>query len=213
MKTSVFSKVVTFLLVLSILILPIRVQAQDKGKDDPEPKVAACGVAIGVLVLAGGVVVVIKLKDWCDRIVPPLEPPPPPPPVVITNTPCTNCPPTNTFAKMWKSEVNPPVLVLAEQGMEKLDVYSYGWKDMEDFSYHTLIRGTVQTSTNLSNWKAAFEMRTWISAAHLLTVIYDSNGIPVSTNYTAGATNETYVELPAASPPPNVSFFRVAPAL
>jgi len=158
--------------VITTIAALVLLQAPDQSfaQDDPDPWLIECGA--GLVVLGVGVVIIVGLIHMCNRCLPTEDPPVQPPAPPLTNSPpVTNIPPRKVS------------LALTDQAISYHDVSSMTLSNADSHGngFRVWFHGTVQSSTNLNDWKNEYTINGWASATELVTV-YTVDSIPVSTN-------------------------------
>lgn len=171
---------ITLILISSLLMLPLRpIQSQP----DPKPEVVECnGYIIGGVVLVVGGIIIYKLVQFCKKVFPPPAPPPPPPPTPPgTNGPGTNAAPSGNFRGVNLTPSSKPAAY---------NIAPYGFMDntvpSQPVPFEDLIIVQFNSSTNLTDWTNCCTVKLWLSSNSVETVVYDSTGTAVCTNYCAG---------------------------
>ena len=167
-----------------------------------DPFLEECGVAI--VVIGIGIVIAIPLVRICQRCLPPTEPPAQPP--ATNSIPRTNSVPSTNSPSHHK------LPRLSDDAFSFYDVSSMTLSntDLSGNPYHVWFTGTVQSSTNLNDWKNEVTLNGWASSAEVITV-YTVNGVAVSTNWTTLGSGTNVVEIPSIDAAEPQKFFRVVP--
>lgn len=185
--------ITTIALIASFVFLP-RHEAAAQPPNNLN-SVAACGVA--VVVIAVGAVIVYQLKSLCDRVLPPIKNPPTPP--SQTNSPSI---------KMMAQNIPAITLNLSDEGVNYGDISAAGFKDRSGNLYHTIFSSTLQSSTNLLNWKPECSVTGWVSSETMCMVCY-CGGLPQSTNWCSMGSPTITCNLGTAGASPPSKFFRL----
>lgn len=162
-----------------------------------------------IIVAGVGAFVVYGLYQMCKKIpgVPPANPPPPPPP---TNPPPvlnpTNMPPTNPPPKKhWWN-----FATLDGTRIPRWDISNYHIADnFSGLEYHTLCSLTLQSSTNLTQWRDEYNATGWISDAGVFFAYYQRGSNVLNTYCTMGTTNFAAIDIGTGEEPRK--FYRLAP--
>lgn len=165
---------------------------------------------ICAIIAAGvGAFIVYGLYQMCKKIPgsPPADPPPAPPtnPPPVLNP--TNAPPTNPPPKRKWYQWGKPI---ASQNIPRWDISSYHISDnFSGLEYHTLCSLTLQSSTNLVDWRAEYNATGWIGDAGIFFAYYQHGSNVLNTYCTMGTTNFAAVDIGSGEEPRK--FFRLAP--
>jgi hypothetical protein len=171
-------------------------------QEQQDPFLQECVIAI--VVIGIGIIVAIPLVRICKRCLPPTEPPAQPP--ATNSIPKTNAPPvTNSVPH----HILPK---LTDDSFSYYDVSSMTMSntDTSGNPYRVWFTGTVQSSSNLNDWKNEVTINGWASSAEVITV-YTVNGVAVCTNWTTLASGTNVVEIPSIDAAEPQKFFRVVP--
>lgn len=171
-------------------------------QDDQPPFGIECGIAL--VIIGIGVVVTVSLWRTCQRCLPPTEPPAQPP--ATNSIPKTNSVPSTNSPSHHKL----PKLTDASFAYYDVSSMTLSNTDTSGNSYRVWFTGTVQSSTNLNNWKNEITVNGWASSTEVITV-YTVNGVPVSTNWTTLGSGTNVVEIPSLNADEPQKFFRVVP--
>lgn len=179
-------------------------QAQSSG-----PKIVA-QVVCGILVIGVGVVIYFGLKKMCANIPSPGAPPTPPPapptnPPPIMNP--TNSPPSTNKPPWWKRIFN-----MTDNNASAFNISTYSIVDIygapKDLAYyHTLVSFTLQSSTNLVDWRDELSVTQWVSDYGVFNAYYQGGSNVLNTYSGLGTTN--YVPLSIGTGDEPMKVFRV----
>lgn len=159
------NKVLTYALIASLATAGVMTPRKAKAT-----VAIACAIAVTVIIV--GFVVCIKLNELCKKI-PPSHPEEPP------ENPST----TNSAADIKISADVAPMPRVSLEDDNAYDGYNYQFQHRDPWgnNYTAHFSTTLQSSTNLPNWKTECGIKGWVSSAFMLTV-YSTNGVPFYTN-------------------------------
>jgi hypothetical protein len=165
---------------------------------------------VGALVIGVGAVVIIGLKTMASKIPAPTPPPAPPtnPPPVMNPT---NAPPTNNPPKPWYKRI----FSFSSSAIPQYNISTFQLTDQQSTEkalvyYDTLISFSVQSTTNLIDWKYECTVTNWISASGMFSAYY-RDGVNITNTYTHGSGWTNYVPIDIGSGDEAVKFFRITP--
>lgn len=156
----------------------------------------ACVIA--VIILGIGVVIIVSLKKLCNKCLPPAQPPAQPPP------PQTNAPPH--LASLSGSG---PQLSMNDDGLQVYDVSTNHLNNVDPNGYPYLFwfTGSIESSTNLSNWTTECTLNGWASATTVVTIW--SNETHSVTNFSTRSSGSIQTAFPDLVADADRKFFRI----
>ncbi len=179
-------KLVSSVLAVALLLSTSPCYATDDPPDDDPPTT----IAMACFVIAIGGVVAVGLWKLCKAIPSPGDiphpvaaPPTNPPPIINpTNSVPTNKPP---WWKFW-------TLNVASNTIHAQNIVGYGFLDYSNRVYDQMVDYSIESSTNLRDWRTECSVTGWLSSGAAFFAYY-SNGVPLVTTYSTSYNQTNYV--------------------
>lgn len=148
---------------MALLMATVNLSVADIAPANPPPgnQPALVECVLFVVVVAGGLYVAYKLRQLCNRVMPPANPPPPPPPNQ------TNAPPIKGASMISTVEINGHSAFVMGDIWEVFDITGAKHAGPDGLEYNQFFVIPFQTSTNLNQWQT-HTLTGWLSPTYVL---------------------------------------------
>jgi|SRR5215831_5345043 len=168
---------VSVLLIIVLLFSPFR---PSRSEDTQKACGAGCILAAAVIIVGG--LLILSLRNFCRKHLPPPQPDPPP-----------QNPKTNSLSLLAPEQATG--LVLSDEAVDLIDIATNNWHDEFGNLYALSFNTVLESSTNLMDWEFRYAITgyisfrsvngqvDWYSPSNSCSVYYSAHGAPVATNW------------------------------